>query len=240
MLSMKIRHPWLLSILGFLAAWFIRLWNWTLRYRYFPVGADPTPFQPELPGRFIYGFWHEDMIIPAYQYAHPEVHVLISQHADGQLIAKAITWLGLKVVTGSTTRGAAAALLKMRQLAAVSHIVITPDGPRGPRRCVQPGIVFLAAKTGLPIIPFGFGYASCWRTKSWDQLALPRPFSRVTGVSMPPIHVPNIVDKGQLEAYRLQVEQAMRDASRRAQELATGNENCAPDAPQSESRDRAA
>jgi lysophospholipid acyltransferase (LPLAT)-like uncharacterized protein len=180
------------------------------------------------------------MVVPAYQYAHPEVHVLISQHADGQLIAKAITRLGLKVVTGSTTRGAAAALLKMRQLAAVSHIVITPDGPRGPRRCVQPGIVFLAAKTGLPIVPVGFGYAKAWRTKSWDELALPRPFSRVVCVTMPPIHVPNIEDKGQLEAYRQQVEQAMREASRRAQELAMGNVSVAFDSEQPESHDRAA
>jgi lysophospholipid acyltransferase (LPLAT)-like uncharacterized protein len=227
---MKIRHPVLLSVLGFLAAWFIRLWNWTLRYGHVPVGADFTPHQPGLPGRFIYAFWHEDIVVPAYQYARPDVHVLISQHADGRLIAKAITWLGLKVVTGSTTRGAAAALLKMLQIARESHIVVTPDGPRGPRRCVQPGIVFVAARTGLPIVPVGFGYARCWRTKSWDQMALPRPFSRVIGVTMPPIHVPDIEDKEQLEEYRRQVELAMREASRRAQEFAMGNNPAVADA----------
>jgi lysophospholipid acyltransferase (LPLAT)-like uncharacterized protein len=226
MLPMKIRHPLLLNVLGLLAAWCIRFWNWTLRYRHRPVAVDLTPHQPGLPGRFIYAFWHEDMVVPAYQYARPYVHVLISQHADGRLIAKAIGWLGLKVVAGSTTRGSAAALLKMLQLARESHIVITPDGPRGPRRCVQPGIVFVAAKTGLPIVAVGFGYASARRTKSWDQMALPRPFSRVVGVSMPPIHVPNVEDKDQLEGYRQQVEQAMREASRRAQELAMGTDVC--------------
>jgi lysophospholipid acyltransferase (LPLAT)-like uncharacterized protein len=222
---MKIRHPWLLNVLAFFAAWCIRVWNWTLRYDHWPAGADFTPHQPGLPGRFIYAFWHEDVIVPAYQYARPDVHVLISQHADGRLIAKAITWLGLKVVAGSTTRGSAAALLKMLQIARESHIVITPDGPRGPRRCVQPGIAFVAAKTGLPIVAVGFGYARARRTKSWDQMALPRPFSRVVCVTMPSIHVPDVEDKEQLEGYRQQVEHAMREASRRAQELAM--DNCA-------------
>jgi lysophospholipid acyltransferase (LPLAT)-like uncharacterized protein len=126
-------------------------------------------------------------------------------------------------VAGSTSRGAADAVRKLVAIAQVSHIVVTPDGPRGPRQCVQPGIVFVAARTGLPIVPVGFGYASAWRTKSWDRMALPRPFSRVVAVTLPPIHVPDIDDRKQLEVYRQQVEWAMREASRLAQKLAESN-----------------
>ena len=56
---------------------------------------------------------------------------------------------------------------------------MTPDGPRGPRRKVQPGAVFLAAQTGLPIVPLGVAYANAWRAKSWDQFAVPKPFSQL-------------------------------------------------------------
>jgi lysophospholipid acyltransferase (LPLAT)-like uncharacterized protein len=222
--SMKIRNRFLIVCLGILAAWCIRLWNWTFRYRHVSFGPDLNPRLPGLAGRYIYGFWHEDMIVPAYQYACPDLHVLISRHADGQLIAEAIRRLGLKVVSGSTSRGAAEAVLKLMQVARDNHIAITPDGPRGPRRCTQLGIVFIAAKTGLPIVPFGFGYARAWRTGSWDRMALPRPFTRVVGVTLPPIHVPDVEDKDQLEGYRQQVERAMREASRLAHELAAGSE----------------
>ena len=221
---MKIRNRFLIVCIGILAAWWIRIWNWTLHYRHVSFGPDLRPQLPGLAGRYIYGFWHEDMVVPAYQYARPDVHVLISRHADGQLIAEAIRRLGLKVVSGSTTRGAAEAVLKLIEVARGTHIVITPDGPRGPRRCAQRGIVFIAARTGLAIVPVGFGYARAWRTKSWDRMALPRPFSRVVSVSLPPIHVPAVEEKDQLEVFRQKVERAMREASRLAHELAAGNE----------------
>jgi lysophospholipid acyltransferase (LPLAT)-like uncharacterized protein len=229
--SMKLRHPLLISLAGRLGAWCMRIWHWTLRYRHVSAGPNHGSHPGERPARFIFGLWHEDMLVPAYRYPRiipnfrterPEFHMLISQHADGQLIAQVIQRLGLKVVAGSSSRGAAAAVLHLIQLGRDNHLGITPDGPRGPRRRVQMGVVFLAARTGLPIVPLGFGYARAWRTGSWDCMALPRPFSRVIGVSMPPIRVPSDANKKQLEAYRQQVEQAMHAASRWAQELAEG------------------
>lgn len=223
---MKIRHPLLIAAFGFLAAWFIRLWIFTVRYRHRPIGPDLTPHRRDLRERVIYAFWHEDMLITAYQYSRPDVHVLISRHADGQLIAEAVKHLGLKVVHGSSRRGGVEALRKLVEVGRTSHIVITPDGPRGPRQCVQIGIVYVAAKTGMPIIPVGFGYASAWRARSWDRMALPKPFCRVVGITLPPICVPDIEDKDALESYRQQVEQAMREATQLAQEQAGGSGDC--------------
>src|SRR5438046_2889940 len=91
---MKIRHPLLIAALGVLVAWIIRLWIATVRYRHVAVGPDLRPQRPDLREQFIYPFWHEDMLIPAYRYARPDLHVLISRHADGQLIAEAIKHLG--------------------------------------------------------------------------------------------------------------------------------------------------
>lgn len=215
---MKIRHPLLTATLGFLIAGLIRIWILTVRYRHRQLGElDLTPHQPDLPGRFIYAFWHEDMLVPAYQYARPDVHVLISRHADGQLIAAAMKWLGLRVIFGSTNRGGADAIFQMREAAHDSHLVMTPDGPRGPRQRVHLGMIYVAARTGLPIIPVGFGYAKAWRAGSWDRMALPKPFSRVLGITLPPICVPDVDDRQVLELYRQQVEEAMQKATLMAQ-----------------------
>ncbi|HJT76957.1 MAG TPA: hypothetical protein VJ739_07110, partial [Gemmataceae bacterium] len=90
---MKIRHPWLIALLSLVVAWVVRRWVGTLRYHVRSLGEDLTPTRPDLGERYIYAFWHENLLLPAYHYARPDVHVLISQHADGQLIAGACRWL---------------------------------------------------------------------------------------------------------------------------------------------------
>jgi lysophospholipid acyltransferase (LPLAT)-like uncharacterized protein len=123
------------------------------------------------------------MLLPAYHYARPDIKVLISTHADGQLIAEACQRLGFALARGSSTRGGVEAVRDMLR-ANDTHLAVTPDGPRGPRRRVQAGVVYLAARTGLPIVPVGFAARRPWRAKSWDRFAVPRPFSRaVTDVA---------------------------------------------------------
>src|SRR6516225_5637238 len=187
---MKIRHPALLKALGFAVAWLARLWIGTVRYRYRPLGANLDPNRRGLEGRYIYTFWHENLLMPAYHYGRPDIWVLISQHADGQMIAEACRHLRFKLVRGSATRGGVEAVRQMLRFGDRVHLGITPDGPRGPRRRVKAGLVYLAARTGLPIVPTGIGYDRPWRLRSWDRFALPRPGSLSTCVTVPPIHVP--------------------------------------------------
>src|SRR5438093_1235620 len=78
---------------------------------------------------------------------HARATVLISQHADGDLIARTAEHLGIDTVRGSTTRGGMQAIRELLQISRRTHLVITPDGPKGPRRTVQPGVIFLAAQT---------------------------------------------------------------------------------------------
>jgi lysophospholipid acyltransferase (LPLAT)-like uncharacterized protein len=217
---MKIRSPWLIKAAGFTAAWAVRAWVGTVRFRYRPLGPDVDPRSPECQGRYIYAFWHENMLLPAYHYSCPEVHVLISQHADGQLIAEVCRHLGLRTVRGSTTRGGVEAVRQMLRVASNSHLVITPDGPRGPRRQVQPGLVYLAARTGLPIVPAGVGYDRPWRTRSWDRFAVPRPWSHGTCVTGEPIRVPADLGRDEIEQYRRQVEEALLRVTEEAERLA--------------------
>lgn len=217
---MKLRNPSLIRACGFGAARLLRLWLGTLRFRYRPLGPDLDPTSPACRGRFIYAFWHEYLLLPAQFFARTNAHVLISQHADGQLIAEACRHMGIRVVRGSTTRGGAGALLRMLEIAQKSHLAITPDGPRGPRRRVQPGLVYLAARTGLPVVAAGFACRRPWRMRSWDRFALPRPWSLGTGVTTEPIHVPADVPRSEFEVYRQKIEQSLLEVTEAAERLA--------------------
>jgi len=219
---MKIRHPVLIKAMGFAIAWLVRLWIGTLRYRYRPLGANLDPNQPNFQGRYLYAFWHENILVPDYHYGRRDIHVLISEHADGQLIAEACRHLGFRVVRGSATRGGARAIRQMVRRSRSAHLAITPDGPRGPRRQVQPGVVYLAALTGLPIVPFGIAFERAWRMSSWDRFAVPWPWSAAVCVTAAPIYVPENLRKDQLEPYRLLVQQAMDTASAAAERLVRG------------------
>jgi lysophospholipid acyltransferase (LPLAT)-like uncharacterized protein len=214
---MKIRQPWLLKVLGFAVACLVRLWIGTIRYRYRPLGGRMNPDQRNFQGRYLYAFWHENLLMPAYQYGRPDVWVLISQHADGELIASAVRYLGFKAVRGSTTRGGMEAVREMMRRGHKDHLAITPDGPRGPRRRVQPGLIYLAARTGLPIVPIGFAFRRAWRLNSWDRFVLPHPWSEVVCVTTEPISVLENAGKDELEAYRLRVEEAIQQATETAE-----------------------
>jgi lysophospholipid acyltransferase (LPLAT)-like uncharacterized protein len=216
---MKIRHPFLIRMAGLLIAWLVRLWLGTVRYRCRTLGPRVEPTEPNLQGKYIYAFWHETILLPAYHYRRTPTHVLISEHADGEMIAQACGHLGLGVVRGSTTRRGVQAVRQIVEMKGRSHLVITPDGPRGPRRQVQPGVVYLAARTGLPIVPVGFAYRKAWRMRSWDLFAVPWPFTHSVGVLGVPIHVPPESDGGQLEEYRLQVGRALEDTMKVAEEM---------------------
>src|SRR5262245_61445266 len=108
---MKIRHPLLLKVVGFVIACLVRIWIGTVRYRHCSIGPDLTPHRKDLGSRYLYAFWHENMLLPAYHYARADIWVLISQHADGEMIAEACRHLGFRVVRGSATRGGVKAVL---------------------------------------------------------------------------------------------------------------------------------
>jgi lysophospholipid acyltransferase (LPLAT)-like uncharacterized protein len=213
MLSMKIRHPFLIKTLGLAAAVGIKTWIGTLRYRYRSLGPDLNPLRTDLDGRYIYAIWHENLLLPVYQYSRANVWVIISQHADGELLTEIGRHVRMKLVRGSTRRGGVEAVRKLLRISRSSHLAITPDGPRGPRRQVQAGLVYLAARTGLPVVPTGFGYQRPWRLRSWDRFVLPRPWTVGTCVTGAPIVIPAEVGKGDLEHYRQLVEDRLLHAS---------------------------
>lgn len=199
---MKIRNPLLIRWLAFAFACAVRLWLSTLYYKIvFPEGY--TSLVGPRQQRFIVALWHESIL--AGLVVRTQVRALISQHADGEFIAQVGQFLGYGSTRGSTTRGGAEALQELTELGD-AHLLVTPDGPRGPRRTFQPGTVYLASRTGLPLILIGVGFSHAWRANSWDRFAVPLPFSTVYNVVSELIWVPGDLSKSARGWWRIRLE----------------------------------
>ena len=135
---------------------------------------------------------------------------LISASHDGDLLTDAIRRFGYDVVRGSSSRMGASAILQLTEvLASGRDVVITPDGPRGPAYDLGPGIVFLAQKSGAPVLPMNLEYSRCWRLGSWDRFIIPQPFSRVRVLISQPHRVKPTGTPEEFEAERLALQNAM-------------------------------
>jgi lysophospholipid acyltransferase (LPLAT)-like uncharacterized protein len=201
---MKIRHPLLLRWGGFVVAMIARLWHLSVQPVKLVVDGREHPPDPSRE-RYIYAVWHDSIL--ALMYLRTKIDVMISHHADGELVTQACQHLGIGVVRGSSTRGGAVALMEMIERAKDRHLLVTPDGPRGPRHVIRPGLVYLASVTGLPIVLLAVGYSRAWRLKTWDRMAIPWPWSRTYGVVSEPIYVPRGVTHEEIADYCGRIEE---------------------------------
>jgi len=159
-------------------AWLLRVLGSTWRVR---VRHDDELRRLRAAGQpIIFALWHGELLPLLYHHRREGVVVMISEHADGELVARVAERLGYRTVRGSTSRGAARALLEAARVVQEGHdLAITPDGPRGPAKSVAPGVAVLAQRTGAPVIGVAAHARSAWRLKSWDSFLIPRPFARV-------------------------------------------------------------
>src|SRR3981081_4258642 len=105
---MKIRHPLLVQADGSAGAALGKQRGRTLKYHFRYQDPRVAPEAARHTGqRYIYAFFHEVMLFPAYYWAWPEMHILISDHRDGELITQVVRRLGFGVVRGSWARGGA-------------------------------------------------------------------------------------------------------------------------------------
>jgi len=207
-----------LKIEGRLARWLIafgvrllRVWERTLRYE---VDDRAGILGKPMTGNYIGALWHNRLLIFPLVLRRflPNRHgaALISASRDGDLLADAIRRFGYDVVRGSSSRLGATAILHLTEmLASGRDVVITPDGPRGPAYELGPGIVFLARKSGAPVLPMNLEYSRCWRLGSWDRFIIPQPFSKVRVLVNQPHHIKSIGTPDEFEAERLALQSAM-------------------------------
>jgi lysophospholipid acyltransferase (LPLAT)-like uncharacterized protein len=167
---------------------------------------------------FILAFWHGRLLmIPmAWQRLAP-MHMLISTHPDGQIIADAVTYFGVDSIAGSTKRGGSAALRNMlKQLREGGCVGITPDGPRGPAMSASLGIVNVARLARVPILPITYATSRRRVLATWDHFHLPWPFGRGVYLWGEPIEIPAELDEAGMEQARRLVEGKMVEMVREA------------------------
>jgi lysophospholipid acyltransferase (LPLAT)-like uncharacterized protein len=221
---MKLDHPLITNTAGLAAAAWIRWWMSSLDRRF--VLADPlTDMELDVPDRrVIYVFWHEYILPPLYRCGLKNITILLSRHDDADILERVAGHLGYNVVRGSTFDGGSAALRALLKTSRRNHLGISTDGPRGPRRVMSLGPIYLAAKLGMSIVPMGFGYDRPWRLNSWDRFAIPRPFSRCRGIFGPAMHVPRRADRDELEQHRQRVERVLLELTDEAEAWAASGE----------------
>jgi lysophospholipid acyltransferase (LPLAT)-like uncharacterized protein len=130
---------------------------------------------------FVFACWHGELLALLWHHRRQGVHVLVSEHRDGELVARVAEGLGFGTVRGSTTRGGGRALLRLSRLLQEGHeVAVTPDGPRGPARQYAPGALVAAQRGGAPVLLVSMAVDRAWRLRSWDRFVIPKPFARIT------------------------------------------------------------
>lgn len=199
--------------LAALIAGAMRLLHGTLRVRIIDDGQSLTP--PDT-GGYIIAFWHNRLFVMpllfklCYKNRKGAVGIT-SASREGTLLTMVLEKFGVKTVRGSSSReGTTAGLGLVRALSEGFDAVITPDGPRGPRYRLNPGAVYLAMKSGRPILPIQVEITPCLRLGSWDRFMIPLPFSRVEFRSMPLFYFQPGEDPVHFEAQRAELEKSMQ------------------------------
>lgn len=177
--------PWRDRVLAFLvslAGWaVVQFVGRTSRIKLIQSAGYQDRIRRNLP--IIYAFWHRYQVLMLFVHRGGGVHVLVSRSKDGELVAQTLHRLGFKTARGSSSRGGGAALLKLVDvLKGGGSVAFTPDGPRGPLRSVQPGVLALAAKMEVPVVPLAWAGRFVKELNSWDNFLVPKPFGRYTVV----------------------------------------------------------
>ena len=210
---------WFQRLGAFLIYGVARLYAMTLRIRW---DNRSGYFIDKLGGPAIYCLWHNRLILcmEAYLAQTKERSVgiglaaLISASKDGAFLAAILERFKVQPVRGSSSRRGSQALLELTSWAERGYdLAITPDGPRGPRYRVQPGVMSLAQLTGRPIVPFGFHAHHKIQIKSWDGFQIPLPFTRCDLSLGKPMLVPREATDAQREEIRSELEQVLKSIS---------------------------
>ncbi len=139
---------------------------------------------------FIFSLWHGQLLPLLWHHRDQRIAVLISEHRDGELVARLAQSLGYRLIRGSSTRGGERALLSLvRELQDGNEVAVTPDGPKGPAFKYAPGALVAAQRSSAPILPIAAHASSAWRLGSWDGFLIPKPFAKVTVVYGAPTEV---------------------------------------------------
>jgi lysophospholipid acyltransferase (LPLAT)-like uncharacterized protein len=200
---------WLTACLVHLLVWGLRLLYSTLRSENVQQCCEQRAWRGGTP--VLLAFWHGRMLYFLHRYHRQRFTMLVSRSKDGEFVSRVLQRFGVHVTRGSSSQGGAQGLRAIvREIRSGYNAGFTPDGPRGPRYTLQPGIVSVAKMTGAAILPVT--YSARWKKvfRSWDAFLMPLPFSRVVVVYGEPIYVPAAASATIFHAKRDEVEASLR------------------------------
>ncbi len=158
----------------------------------------------------IVAFWHGEMLPVWFAFRGARPVALVSQSADGQLLAQLLNDWGYHIVRGSSSKGGSEAMADLTALAANHLVLVTPDGPRGPARKAKPGAVVAAHRAGVPIVVVRATSTRCIRfEKSWDRFLLPLPFAHVTVTIGEHLQIPESATREDIDAFIQHIEHTL-------------------------------
>jgi len=164
--------------------------------------------------------WHGRMLLGLPAYGDQELPVLVSPSGDGDLAALLLHRFRYELIRGSSNKSPARALREMlRDLKKGGSIVITPDGPRGPRHSMNPGPAFMSRATGFPVLPCGFAVDRAWYMKSWDRFTIPKPRARIALVFAEPMILDRRASDEDIDEATKEIGQRIIEAEERGFEL---------------------
>jgi lysophospholipid acyltransferase (LPLAT)-like uncharacterized protein len=199
----------ILFLASFLGPILLLIYGFTWRIKW--EGTDNLVEAKKTTGKILYAFWHSRLLGLCYAHRFQQVGIMVSKSFDGEWISRLVSKIGYRPYRGSASRDGAPGLLEMMKDLPEGDLALTVDGPRGPAEKVKLGVISLAAKAGVPIVPITILAKRAWRLKTWDRFMIPKPFSTITVLRGPRIEVPRDVGKDDFDYYKQKIEEAIKD-----------------------------
>ncbi len=208
---MKIRNRYLTKAIVFVGVLLVRALFKTCRLHDEPEVPGINPYDSTGENRYLYCVWHDQILMTVFSGQPKNMAGLVSGHQDGSYLAEAMKLVHITPVRGSSKRGGSRAMGELLKRARDYHIAITPDGPRGPRRKLKTGLVFLASHSGRGIIPTAYVCRRGWTIRgNWTDMMIPFPFTDIYASGGPPFFVPPGLEREELDGYVKRLEQEMQ------------------------------
>ena len=204
------------NILGFLTFLYIRAVNFTSSIKLENESIPRQFWNDDKP--FILAFWHSQLMMIGFSWKkNKNVNILASGHSDGRFGAIVGKYFNLNNIQTSEKNKNVSLRSVFKLLNDNNYIGITPDGPRGPKEIVSEGIIKIAKKSKVPIIPIGFWSSKNFKLKSWDSFLITLPFSKCSFVWNKPLEIPYNIQENQIQHYQKLLQEKINQSVKKAQ-----------------------
>ena len=211
-----LKNYFLQYILGFFTFLYIRAVNLTSSIQFENESIPKQFWNNDKP--FILAFWHSQLMMIGFSWKkNKNVNILASGHSDGRFGAIVGKYLNLNNIRTSKKNKSISLKSIFKLLNDNNYIGITPDGPRGPKEIVSEGIIKIAKKSKVPIIPIGFWSSKNFKLKSWDSFLITLPFSKCSFVWDKPLEIPYNIQENQIHHYQKLLQEKINQSVKKAQ-----------------------